>query len=389
MKISIINFLNQLKIHLTLVSILSIAILLSNATQNQSAFILKSLYSHQEMAEKLNIMYMDKQSELGMIEVERISTEMQFSSSDIKKALYFDPVGHFLQDVHYQNEQIDVLQSRSLAYCDAVKSGLNSNESVQNKNLENFKNPLDNLILELMKFHTHILFQKDALMSYLLFFTTFYIILLTIIYYSKIAKTVRDFEAISILKSDYEYQTKELDQLHRSAYKTLKSKQAEIYLDPLTKLNNVKGLLNKYSNKQIPSNYSYCLYIFSIDDYKAISDKISKANSQSILKKIAFISSLYEKNNDYAARIGFDEFVLILPRADKEEAFEACEQLRKTIEETTFNFTGIDLNHLSVSGAFIIKPKDKSLDETIKYGIHFLKTSKKREINKTFKILGF
>ncbi len=390
MKLSIVSLLSQLKIHLLIVTICSITILLFNTSQIQTSSILKSLYSHQELVKKLS--NLDKnEPDLTLIKLEELHNMLQFNSDNLNTKLSLDFIGNYFQDAAYHKEQINLLHDHTMKYHGAMHTYVTSKSIYTNNQniLDAEHSSIDASLSTLIELNNNILFQKEAINSYFIYFTVFYIILIAIIYYSKINVSVRDLNAINVRKPDYVYEVKELDYLSKALTKVDESRRGEAFIDPLSRLNNLRGLLNKYSKQTIASNYTYYIYVFSIDNYKAIRSHISEENSQAVLKKIAFIVSLYEKANDYTARVGYDEFVLILPSDNKDAAQQECEQLRKTIEETVFNFIGIDLKHLTASGVFVPKPKDKTIEATIDYGINFLKSSKKREVNKNVTVLGF
>ncbi len=390
MKLSIVSLLVQLRFHLIIITVCSIAILLLNTSQIQTSSILKSLYSHQGFIKEFSSL--DKnEPDLALIKLEELRNLLQFNGDDLKAKLSLDFVGNYFQDAVHHEEQINLLQDHTMKYHDAMHAYITSKSIyTTNENILNAEHSsIAALLSALIELNNNILFQKEAINSYFIYFTLFYIILIAIIYHSKIITSIRDLNAISIRKPDYTYEVKELDYLSKALAKVDESKRGEAFVDPLTQLNNLKGLLSKYSKQTMALNYNYYIYVFSIDNYKTIRSRISEENSQAVLKKIAFIVSLYEKANNYAARVGYDEFVVILSSDNKDAAQQECEQLRKTIEETVFNFIGIDLKHITASGVLIPKPRDKSIEATINYGINFLRTSKKREVNKNVAVLGF
>ncbi|MEA2111367.1 MAG: diguanylate cyclase [Campylobacterota bacterium] len=358
-----------------------------NTSQNQTTFILKSLYSHQNMSQTLNTLD-NNDVDLNLINFQELSDLLKFNINDINTRISWDIIAKVFKKEAEHKHQVSNLHDSTLKFTNAINGVLTSSNKNSNTTLE-MHNKLRSNIANLIEANNIILFQKETIISYLIYFTVFYIILITLTYTSQLASTIRDLQAVTKREPGYQYETMELDYLNNKLTKVDDSKRAEIFFDPLTKLNNLKGVLNKYSNQTLTPSYTHNIYVFGIDNYSNIDKQIAKENSQAVLKKLAFIVSLYEKDNDYVARVGFDSFVVIFPREDSNAAYQECEQLRKTVEETSFVFKGIDLKHVTVSGVFLPKPKNKTISETISYGLNFLKTSKHREINKIYKVLGF
>jgi diguanylate cyclase (GGDEF)-like protein len=386
LKVSILKTIKYIKLHFILLTILSVAILILNTSQNQSSYVLKALYSHQEMIQELQDLN-TKDIDYTLIQFQDLSNRLTFNSDDMKTRISLDFVGDIYKKKSAHLKEIEHLDHITATFEHAIKNRLVPSQ-LKTDPIQ-LQQQLNTTIEKLIKVNNTVLFFKETLTSYLIYFTVFYIIILTLTYNSKLVSTIRDLQALTKKETGYDFQTLELDYFNKSLTKVDESRRAQVYFDPLTKLNNLKGLLQKYAKQTLAPSYSYYVYVFGIDSYIQIDKKIPKDNSQAVLKKLAFIVSLYEKSNDNVARIGFDTFAIVLPREDIDVAYKECEQLRKTIQETTFSFKNIDLKHLSISGVFLPKPKDKTLNETITYGIGFLKTSKNREVNSTFKVLGF
>jgi diguanylate cyclase (GGDEF)-like protein len=387
LKVSILKTIKYIKFHFILLTIFSVAILILNTSQNQSSYILKALYAHQEMAQQLHDLS-SEDIDYTLIQFQDISNRLSFNSDDMKTRISLDFIGDIYKKKSAHLKEVEHLETLTSSFERAVKNRLvpSSTKSLDSSVLQQ---QLNASIEALIRFNNNVLFFKETIISYLIYITVFYIIILTLTYNSKLASTIRDIEALTKKETGYDFKTLELDYLNKSLTKVDENRRAQVYFDPLTKLNNLKGLLQKYAKQTLAPSYSYYVYVFGVDGYTQIDKKIPKDNSQAVLKKLAFIISLYEKGNDNVARIGFDSFAVILPREDLDLAYNECEQLRKTIHETSFTFKNIDLKHISISGVFLPKPKDKTLNETITYGLNFLKTSKNREVNSNFKVLGF
>ncbi|UCD46792.1 MAG: GGDEF domain-containing protein, partial [Deltaproteobacteria bacterium] len=65
------------------------------------------------------------------------------------------------------------------------------------------------------------------------------------------------------------------------------------------------------------------------------------------------------RSSDIVARFGGEEFVVIMTSASKDQAFSFGENLRKTIESTTFKIPGKDSPlPMTISGGLATFPRD-------------------------------
>ncbi len=390
MKLSIVALLRQLRVHLLIVTLLSIVILLLNTSQIQTSSIIKSLYTHQTLVEQLATL---KENDFGstLIKLETLRNQLQFNLDDLNQKFSLDIVAHYFQDPAVLKSELETLQKHTMNYHAAIQTYATTRQNTltYQQSLQKEHAAIESSLSALIEHESNILFQKEAVNSYFIYFTVFYIILIAISYFSKINTSIRDLHAINRRAPDHEYRVKELEYLSKTLHRVDEEKRNEAYRDPLSKLHSLKGLIHIYNRKKVAYNYTTYVYVFGIDDFKEIRSHISEETSQAILKKISFILSLYEKTNEHVARIGYDEFALVLPSDNQDAAYNICEQLRKTIEGTRFKIEKSNNRHLTVSGVFIVKPKEKTLESAIKYGSNFLKTSPKRQRNTNSIILSF
>ncbi len=78
------------------------------------------------------------------------------------------------------------------------------------------------------------------------------------------------------------------------------------------------------------------LIMMDIDDFKIYNDILGHQFGDRILKKLALLLKNQSRQMDQVCRYGGEEFTIILPQADKKEAFAIAERLRKEIEKHVF-----------------------------------------------------
>lgn len=107
--------------------------------------------------------------------------------------------------------------------------------------------------------------------------------------------------------------------------------------DPLTGLPNrrhfdlvlqerlARALVNRHSD-------TFSIAILDIDHFKPINDTYGHAVGDQVLQQLAVLLNSQMRGSDIAARIGGEEFALLMPETSLEEASHALERLRHAIE---------------------------------------------------------
>lgn len=123
---------------------------------------------------------------------------------------------------------------------------------------------------------------------------------------------------------------------------------AYAHMDLLTGLANRRELLEKLETEQVRSERSgnpYSLLYIDIDQFKLLNDAHGHHVGDEALKIMANILSESSREIDTAARIGGDEFVLLLPDTDK----QSCDVLSRRIDDLSKRAFDEKLWQISVS----------------------------------------
>ena len=130
--------------------------------------------------------------------------------------------------------------------------------------------------------------------------------------------------------------------------------------DPLTGLYNRRYatdvLQGEVARAQRDKGYLFTVVILDIDHFKAINDRFGHLAGDAILKHLATVMSERVRACDTLARIGGEEFALLLPNTDTDGALHVAEDLRAAVDGEIFRFeaqqgreTGIIERHITLS----------------------------------------
>jgi len=133
--------------------------------------------------------------------------------------------------------------------------------------------------------------------------------------------------------------------------------------DPLTELHNRRNFLDLAEKEIIRSrryHHSLSVMMLDIDHFKVVNDEYGHKIGDLVLKKLADICQDTMRNNDIIGRYGGEEFIIMLPETDTEQAFQAAERLRQMIFTTTIKQRSIKLNITVSIGVYSIDYSERS-----------------------------
>lgn len=101
------------------------------------------------------------------------------------------------------------------------------------------------------------------------------------------------------------------------------------------------GLLNRRAYYKISNSEhqrlqryhrNFSVIMLDIDDFKEINDNYGHYEGDRVLKSVALIIKENMRASDYAFRLGGDEFLILLPETNEEQAYHLAERMRSEIE---------------------------------------------------------
>jgi len=117
-------------------------------------------------------------------------------------------------------------------------------------------------------------------------------------------------------------------------------KQAEERIKYLSFHDALTGLYNRaYFEEEIkrlntPRKYPIGVIMVDIDNLKFVNDNFGHAKGDELLKRLANILSSIFRKEDVVARIGGDEFVIVLPNVNEETVQSLCKRVDDACEES-------------------------------------------------------
>ncbi len=156
-------------------------------------------------------------------------------------------------------------------------------------------------------------------------------------------------------------------------------------LDPLTQLPNRHGFELRLREEMARSNrydQPVSLALIDVDHFKRINDQFGHLAGDKVLKILAKQMNDQIRQSDYLARFGGEEFILLLPQTQQEDAFTALEKMRLHISECPFNFQGKPVQ-ITVSAGVTQYRTDEALETWMHRADEALYQSKDEGRNRT------
>jgi diguanylate cyclase (GGDEF)-like protein len=119
-------------------------------------------------------------------------------------------------------------------------------------------------------------------------------------------------------------------------------------VDPLTGLSNRRGLDRKIAELSAKAPGSLAVVVCDIDHFKRINDTYGHATGDEVIVGVAKLLAAGRRTDWEIARVGGEEFILLLPGADETLASDAADEIRVRIRDFDWRATGI-LNPVTAS----------------------------------------
>jgi diguanylate cyclase (GGDEF)-like protein len=156
-------------------------------------------------------------------------------------------------------------------------------------------------------------------------------------------------------------------------------------LDPLTGINNRRAFYDKVIpiwNVTQRHNRNLSLILLDIDNFKRVNDAYGHAYGDEALKAMAGVVMKSIRDHDVAARWGGEEFILLLPETDIQEAAALAERLRSAIAGIRLSHAGAEIAVTASFGVVQRETHHNTLDVLISTADKYLYQSKEMGRNR-------
>ena len=133
------------------------------------------------------------------------------------------------------------------------------------------------------------------------------------------------------LQSELAASKEQVDKLHQE----LQSARGEAMTDPLTSLLNRRGfetIAKQTYADQATLDKGLCLLMVDIDHFKKVNDTYGHLFGDKVIRAIAMTLKSKVRGEDSVARLGGEEFAVMLPETDIADARRVAEHIRQSIE---------------------------------------------------------
>ncbi len=161
-------------------------------------------------------------------------------------------------------------------------------------------------------------------------------------------KLSRSIDLIQESQNELQRHKSELERIVEERTDSLKRAMEEIKLSSIT--DNLTGCYNRHFisenlDREVSRSWRYkrkiALAMFDIDQFKLVNDTYGHQCGDRILIELTQkVKSGTREKMDWLARYGGDEFLLVMPETEEKQALQACQRIRKNVEEMQIGWEG-------------------------------------------------
>ena len=377
MKQSIKKIFGNLSSFLLILAFLSTLSVLITLEYNISFKKLDNLKNQKHIISTLTNLKKDD-IELALIQFNGKSIQLLNEIDKLRKLYKYDFTGNYIiNNTQEYLADLDKLSMLTRHFNDVAKLYY-TDEYKKNKRDERVKKHELNKAFYDINSHIDSILIKDSTYEEIKFkivetlaLVSFFVIIIAVFWYRRklglVYKDILYLYAIDKNKKDYEIFSEEADAIALKMKRRTPASKNPAMIDPLTEVSNIKGMISSYAEKKnMKESNLTCVAVFEVDNFSKTHRAFPQDFTQAVLKKIAFTMTLNQQSTDVVARTEYNQFTVILSRPTKEQLFKDVDMIRETISELKFISKERQKVVITVSGGFIIKPNNSSLDDAIK-----------------------
>jgi len=144
----------------------------------------------------------------------------------------------------------------------------------------------------------------------------------------------------------------------------MQSQVAQARTDALTGLPNRRAFDDEMVRRIAEwrrNSATFCLLILDIDYFKRLNDRHGHPAGDYVLRHVAEVLATMLREMDLVARIGGEEFALVLPATSAADARRAAERIRSAIASESFHFEQAEIRLTVSLGLAVVAPQDDAV----------------------------
>ena len=166
-------------------------------------------------------------------------------------------------------------------------------------------------------------------------------------------------------------------------------KELEVRLERLTRTDDLTGLLNRRAfREQLQKEFEryqrhkrgFSIINFDLDFFKQINDKHGHPTGDLVLRELGLFAANFFRRIDCTARVGGEEFSVILPETGEREALEIAESFRLAVKSLTFS-QRVDIHLTTSIGISEVTVDDTSVEAVVERADKAMYAAKQRGRN--------
>ncbi len=332
--------------------------------------------------------------EFSNIQFRGKSVQIQLEIENLQTLQGYDYFGMVLGQSEPYSESIAELKARAAAFSSAAESWFESSTKDLKKReqkLINAKYAFYNQVASMIEQDSVYGYDKFFIYQFIVYAAFLHALMILLVHGGQFKKIYKDIESLFAVdvEGDYTIATEEVDSISKRMGRKPPTTTNPAMVEPITELLNKKGLLHAFANRPVQkegtSNTKTMVCVFQIDELAELSKEYPKEFMRNVLKKIAFMTSLYKQHSDIIAHVASGQFVIVVTRSELQSAFEECEQIRESIAETSFKIPKGGSINITVSGGFSEKSGGKSFEETLTEAQNYMEGAQLTGGNKIMK----
>ncbi len=154
------------------------------------------------------------------------------------------------------------------------------------------------------------------------------------------------------LNRDIVIQKRTLEKLNKELYQKNEELFKMATIDSLTGIYNrryIMDIFDRELNNAIRFKVPLSCILLDIDHFKTVNDTYGHAGGDFALVKVGELIRSLIRKNDSVGRYGGEEFIILLPHTNKENAFTIAEKIRQKLQSSVFTYEDTELK---ITGSF-------------------------------------